>query len=134
MVAVKNHRHGARNPEARLRFEITVEQAMSPPLVAEDVADRYTDLPVWVRGVGLGLDSVMYQHKRDMTSFPATVRAARRAFDMAGLRPSDIDVAEVHDFFTGIELMSKRISASRIGSRPASWSRPGRPRWAARCR
>ncbi|MEU1993609.1 beta-ketoacyl synthase N-terminal-like domain-containing protein [Nocardia gamkensis] len=128
MVAVKNHRHGARNPKARLRFEITLEQALTAPIVAdpfgvydcvpqsdgaaalvlaaEDVVDRYTDSPVWIRGVGLGLDSVMHQHKRDMTTFPATVRAARAAFAMAGLAPADIDVAEVHDFFTGIELIS----------------------------
>ncbi|MFF0490173.1 thiolase family protein [Nocardia sp. NPDC004068] len=128
MVAVKNHRHGARNPKARLRFQITMEQAMTAPLVADpfgvydcvpqsdgaaalvlaaaEVVDRYTDRPVWIRGVGLGLDSVMHQHKRDMTTFPATVRAARRAFAMAGLEPADVDVAEVHDFFTGIELMS----------------------------
>lgn len=128
MVAVKNHRHGLTNPKARLRFEISVQQALEAPtvvtpfsvydcapqsdgaaalvLVAEDVVDRYTDRPVWIRGIGLGLDSVMHQHKRDMTSFPATVRAAKRAFGMAGLRPDDVDVAEVHDFFTGIELMS----------------------------
>jgi acetyl-CoA C-acetyltransferase len=128
MVAVKNHRHGARNPKARLRFEITMEQALAAPIVAdpfgvydcvpqsdgaaalvlaaEDVVDRYTDSPVWIRGVGLGLDSVMHQHKRDLTTFPATVRAARAAFAMAGLGPADVDVAEVHDFFTGIELIS----------------------------
>ncbi|NKY50879.1 thiolase C-terminal domain-containing protein [Nocardia vermiculata] len=128
MIAVKNHRHGVANPKARLRFEITLEQALNAPIVAdpfgvydcapqsdgaaalilaaEDVVDRYTDRPVWIRGVGLGLDSVMHQHKRDMTSFPATVRAAARAFGMAGLTPADVDVAEVHDFFTGIELIS----------------------------
>jgi acetyl-CoA C-acetyltransferase len=128
MVAVKNHRHGARNPKARLQFEISLEQALQAPIVAEpfrvydcapqsdgaaalvlaaeDVVARYTDRPVWIRGVGLGLDSVMYQHKRDMTTFPATVRAARAAFAMAGLAPSDVDVAEVHDFFTGLELIS----------------------------
>ncbi|MEV4208516.1 thiolase C-terminal domain-containing protein [Nocardia salmonicida] len=128
MVAVKNHKHGVRNLKARLRFEISIEEALAAPtvvtpfglydcapqsdgaaalvLAAEDVVDRYTDRPVWIRGVGLGMDSVMHQHKRDMTTFPATVRAAKQAFGMAGLTPSDIDVAEVHDFFTGIELMS----------------------------
>ncbi len=128
MVAVKNHRHGVRNPKARLRFEITMQQVLEAPtvagpfgvydcapqsdgaaallLAAEDVVDRYTSRPVWIRGVGLGLDSVMHQHKRDMTTFPATVRAARAAFTMAGLSPRDVDVAEVHDFFTGIELIS----------------------------
>lgn len=128
MVAVKNHRHGVNNPKARLRFEITLEQAMTAPtvvspfglydcapqsdgaaalvLAAEDVVDRFTDRPVWIRGVGLGLDSVMHQHKPDMTTFPATVRAAKRAFAMADLTPSDVHVAELHDYFTGIELIS----------------------------
>ncbi|HEY9311061.1 thiolase C-terminal domain-containing protein [Williamsia sp.] len=128
MVAVKNHRQGVNNPKARLRFEITMEQALEAPtvvtpfgiydcapqsdgaaaliLAAEDVVDRYTDRPVWVRGVGLGLDSVMHQHKTDMTTFPATVRAAKQAFSMAGMTPADVDVAEVHDFFTGVEIMS----------------------------
>lgn len=128
MVAVKNHRNGARNPKARLQFEITLEQAMSAPMVAgplgvydcapqadgaaalilasEDVVNRYTSRPVWVRGVGLGLDSVMHQHKSDMTTFTATVRAARRAFSMAGLTPADVNVAEVHDVCTGLELIS----------------------------
>jgi acetyl-CoA C-acetyltransferase len=41
-----------------------------------------------------------------MTTFPATVKAARAAFGMAGLGPDDIDVAEVHDCFTGVELIS----------------------------
>lgn len=128
MVAVKNHRHGVNNPKARLRFEITMEQAVNAPTVvtpfrlydcapqsdgaaalviaAEDVVDQFTGRPVWIRGVGLGLDSVMHQHKKDMTTFPATTRAAKQAFAMAGMTPADVDVAEVHDFLTGIELMS----------------------------
>ena len=128
MVAVKNHKHAVPNPKAQLRFEITMEQAMNAPLVVapfrlydctpqsdgaaavllvgEEVADRYTDRPVWVRGVGLGLDRVMHQHKADMTTFPPTVKAAKAAYSMAGLGPADIDVAEVHDCFTGVELIS----------------------------
>lgn len=128
MVAVKNHFHAVKNPKAQLRYEISVEQALTAPIVvdpfglydctpqsdgaaavilaAEDVVDRYTDRPVWVRGVGLGMDKVMHQHKDDMTSFPATVRAAKAAMSMAGIGPHDIDVAEVHDCFTGVELIS----------------------------
>ncbi|WP_099024417.1 thiolase C-terminal domain-containing protein [Mycolicibacterium palauense] len=128
MIAVKNHRHGVTNPKARLRFEVTLDEVLNAPVVASpigaydcapqsdgaaalilaagDVVDRFTDRPVWVSGVGLGLDSVMHQHKSDMTTFPSTVRAAKQAFTMAGLTPRDIDVAEVHDFFTGIELIS----------------------------
>ncbi len=128
MIAVKNHCHALKNPKAQLRYEITVEQALSAPLVAdpfglydctpqsdgaaavilasEQAVDRFTDRPVWVRGVGLGMDRVMHQHKKDMTSFPPTVRAAKAAMSMAGITPQDIDVAEVHDCFTGVELIS----------------------------
>jgi acetyl-CoA C-acetyltransferase len=128
MIAVKNHKHAVTNPKAQLRQEITVEQVLSAPMVAEpfgvfdctpqsdgaaallvvgeELVARYTDRPVWVRGMGNGVDRVMHQHKVDMTTFPATVKAAKAAYAMAGLGPADIDVAEVHDCFTGVELMS----------------------------
>ena len=82
MVAVKNHHNAVTNPMAHLRFEVTIEQVLAAPrvvgpfglldctpqsdgaaaliLAAGDVVDRYTDSPVWVRGVGLGLDRVMH--------------------------------------------------------------------------
>jgi acetyl-CoA C-acetyltransferase len=128
MVAVKNHHHGVTNPKAQMRFEITIEQVLNAPmvcdpfglydctpqsdgaaaaiLVAEDIVDRYTDRPVWVHGFGLGMDRVMHQHKPDMTSFPPTVKAAKQAYAMAGIGPADIDVAETHDCFTGVELIN----------------------------
>ncbi|MBB3600394.1 acetyl-CoA C-acetyltransferase [Mycolicibacterium sp. BK556] len=128
MVAVKNHFHALRNPKAQLRYEITVEQVLAAPiivepfglydctpqsdgaaaviLVADELTDRYTDRPVWVRGVGLGMDRVMHQHKSDLTSFAPSVKAAKAAMTMAGCVPADIDVAELHDCFTGVELIT----------------------------
>jgi acetyl-CoA C-acetyltransferase len=127
-VAVKNHHNAVTNPLAHLRFEVTVEQVLAAPrvvgpfgvldctpqsdgaagliLAAAEVVDRYTDNPVWVRGWGLGLDRVMHQHKADMSTFPATTKAAAAAYAMAGIGPRDIDVAEVHDCFSGVELMN----------------------------
>ena len=128
MVAVKNHHNAVTNPIAHLRMEVTIEQVLAAPrvvgpfgvldctpqsdgaaallLAGREVVDRYTDRPVWVRGVGLGLDRVMHAHKTDMTTFPATMKAARAAYTMAGIGPADIDVAEVHDCFSGVELMN----------------------------
>jgi acetyl-CoA C-acetyltransferase len=127
MVAVKNHRNAVTNPYAHLRFEVTVEQVLEAPtvvdpfgmldctpqsdgaaaviLAAEDVADRYTARPVWVRGLGVGLDRIMHAHKEDLSRFPAAEKAARRAYAMAGLGPRDIDVAELHDCFSCVEIM-----------------------------
>jgi acetyl-CoA C-acetyltransferase len=48
----------------------------------------------------------MHQHKHDMTSFPPTIKAAKQAYAMAGIGPDDVDVAEVHDCFTGVELIN----------------------------
>lgn len=127
MVAVKNHHNAVTNPYAHLRFEVTMEKVLAAPMVVDpfgvldctpqsdgaaavvvvagEVADRYTDRPVWVRGVGLGLDRVMHAQKKDMTTFPPTIKAAKAAYAMAGIGPGDVDVAEVHDCFTGVELI-----------------------------
>lgn len=127
MVAVKNHHNAVTNPFAHLRFEISIEQVLRAPMVVDpfgvfdctpqsdgsaalvlaskSAVDRFTDRPVWIRGVGLGHDRIMHAHKNDMTSMTATVKAAARAYSMAGIGPSDVDVAEVHDCFTGVELI-----------------------------
>ncbi|MFC6798593.1 thiolase domain-containing protein [Haladaptatus sp. DYSN1] len=127
-VAVKNHRNGAKNPHAQLRFECSLEDAMNAPTVAdpltlyhccpttdgaacalivsEDVVGEYTDDPIRVAGVGAGSDKVGLFQRETYTGVPASQRAAKQAYEMAGVGPVDIDFAEVHDCFSIAELMA----------------------------
>jgi acetyl-CoA C-acetyltransferase/acetyl-CoA acyltransferase len=127
LVAVKNHRHGARNPLAQFQKEITVEMVLQSAMVAdplqlfdccpftdgaaalvlasEDVITRLTDKPVYILGVGQGSNGALIRQKN-----PARIRAreaaAGQAFRMAGLKPSDVDVVELHDCFTIAEILA----------------------------
>jgi acetyl-CoA C-acetyltransferase len=127
-VAVKNHDNGARNPKAQLDFTCTLEDAMTAPAVAEpltlyhccpttdgaaaalvvseDVVDRYTDVPVRVAGVGAAADRVGLFQRETYTAIPASRQAARTAYDAAGIEPSELDFAEVHDCFAIAELLA----------------------------
>jgi hypothetical protein len=44
--------------------------------------DRFTNRPVWIRGIGIGRDSVMHQHKPDTTTRSATMHTAKQGFTM----------------------------------------------------
>jgi len=74
-------------------------------LVAEDIAKNFTDTPIYI--IGTGQASGHDLHDRDtLTSIPATKIAAQQAYEMAGVSPQDIKIAEVHDCFTIAEVMA----------------------------
>ncbi|MFX0070472.1 MAG: hypothetical protein ACFFAO_05210 [Candidatus Hermodarchaeota archaeon] len=75
-------------------------------LAAEDVAKKFTDTPIWITGTGQG-SAALSLHDRDvLTSFIATKEASRQAYEMSGLGPKDIQIAEVHDCFTIAEILA----------------------------
>jgi len=74
-------------------------------LVAGEIARSFTDNPVYIIGTGQGSDHALPE-RSDLTSLVAIKEAARQAYEIAGVRPDDIDVAEVHDCFTIAEIMA----------------------------
>jgi acetyl-CoA C-acetyltransferase len=125
-IPVKNHRHGALNPKAQFRREISVEEVMNSAVVAEplrllhcspvsdgaaavllcplDQAKKYTDRPVKILGCGLATAPMALADRKDPAFLEAVQLSAERAYKMAKLGPGDIQVAEVHDCFSIAEI------------------------------
>ena len=128
LVAVKNHFHGSLNPKAHLQKEITLQTAMTSRYVAwplklydcslitdgascivltkPELAAKYTEEPVHIIGSAQASDTIGLYERKSLTSLHATKLAAKTAYDMAQLKPKDIELAEVHDCFTFAELMA----------------------------
>ncbi|MHA1293517.1 MAG: thiolase C-terminal domain-containing protein [Promethearchaeota archaeon] len=75
-------------------------------LAAGDVAKKFTDTPIWITGTGQGSAALSLHDRDDITSFIATREASKQAYQMAGLSPKDIQIAEVHDCFTIAEILA----------------------------
>ena len=74
-------------------------------LTAEDIARNFTDEPLYVTGTGQASDDPV-QERSEIASLRAVKEAAAQAYDMANIRATDVDIAEVHDCFTIAEIMA----------------------------
>lgn len=125
-AAAKNHCHGARNPKAQYRFELTVDDVLAdrlimPPLTRamcapigdggaaaivcgsatlRKLAPEVRSRAVRVRGVGQASGRFRAADEESVTSV-----AAKRAFAAARAAPSDIDVVELHDAASVAEII-----------------------------
>jgi acetyl-CoA C-acetyltransferase len=133
-ISVKNHRHAVLNPKAHYRKEISLEFALKSPMVAyplsvmdscpttdgaaaaiicrvED-AKKFNPDYALLKGVGLavstGWDLPFYDEDYDFLGFRATQKASARAYEQAGIKnpAEEIDLAEVHDCFSIVELLT----------------------------
>lgn len=117
LIASKNHFHSSMNPYAQFQQEMSVEEilaarAVTYPLTvpmcapvgdgaaavvvcSKEFLKKLADCrPVKIRAsvLGSGTDRSIDQEEQDIA-----VRLSRQAYDIAGVGPEDIDVAEVHD-------------------------------------
>lgn len=128
LVRVKNASYGAKNPKATYRKELTMEDIMGSAMIATplklfdacanadgssciivasaDVAKKVCKAPIWIAGLGAATDTMTMSGRKMVTSLSCAKEAAKQAYEMAGMGPDDIDVAEVHDCFTISELLA----------------------------
>lgn len=126
-VAVACRRHACMNPAAQMRKPITIEDHQNSPLVADPFrlldcslfsdgaaalivtgVDRARDCrypPVYILGTGYTCEHSEIVSSRSMTT-TAGRNASRQAFEMAGISPEDVDVAELYDCFTAVVLVT----------------------------
>ena len=136
-VPVKNHYHGSLNPKAQFQKPITVEQVMQSGKIAdplklldcspisdgasaiiitgdEKIKKRHKN-PICITASEVATDSLSLCGRESFFSLKSVVNASGKAYKRAGLTPSDIDVAEIHDCFSIAEV----IATEDLGFSPA---------------
>jgi acetyl-CoA C-acetyltransferase len=133
MVAIKNQENGLLNPYAHIHMKITMEGVLTHPqshvnspvvadplhlydccpvsdgaaavlLTTVEMANKLKKPIIKIAGVGQATDTHTLQERSDPTDLKSVTIASEKAFAMAGIKPKDIDVAELHDAFTILEI------------------------------
>lgn len=126
-VAVQARANAALNDEAMFRDPITVEDVLSGPMIADPftklhccirsdggaavllAAEEYVrdcrTPPVWILGTGEHVSHTTMSEWPDFTVSPAAV-SGKLAFERAGVRPEEVDVAQLYDAFTYMTLVT----------------------------
>jgi len=122
LIAFKNHQNAVLNPKAYYyQRPVSLEDIKKSPIVcspfrlmdcslsvnggaAAILSKEKTDIEII--GSSLNTDYLLTFGREIITHFKATRLAAEAAFKEAKIKPKDIDIAEVHDAFTSVELFS----------------------------
>ena len=122
LVALKNHENAFDNPKARFYGKkVTLDMIKNSPVVASPlrlfdcsistngaacaiISKDKTDIEIV--GAGMSTNSLSAIEREDMTTMRASVMAANHAYNEAGINADKIDIVELHDAFTSLELIS----------------------------
>lgn len=128
LIRVKNSSYGVVNTKATYRKALGLEEILGSDMVCSPLkrfdccanadgssciilasaekAKKITSKPVRILGMGMSTSSLNLSARESLTGLTCAREAARQAYQMAGLGPEDINVAEVHDCFTIAEIMA----------------------------
>lgn len=123
-IAVKNRYHGSLNEFAQQQTAVTLEEVLASRMIADPLtllqccpsqvdgaaalvlSKRAGPHAKDVRVLGSTVVSGLVEGARDdILDAEITARAARQAYEQAGIDPRDIGVVELHDAFTIAELL-----------------------------
>ena len=131
-VSVKNHYHGTLNPKAQFQFPVTIADVMKSSKIADPLKlldcspiidgaaavvisseenARRVKKPVRIIASEVSTDTLSLHDRKSFTSLSSVVDASTKAYKKAGVKASDIDVAEIHDCFS----ISEAIATEDLG-------------------
>jgi len=128
-ISVKNHCHAVKNEYAQFQREVSLEKVLKERLKAHkplglydfapvsdgatalilaspEVAKTHTDTMISVVGSSSATDYITFPSREDRTGFIASTIAMKNALEMAKIKLSDIQIAELYDQSTLIEMLS----------------------------
>jgi len=128
-IAVKNHGHALKNEYAQYRKATTLEAvfkarasarkplglydlapisdgATALILASPEIAEKCTSTPVYIISSSSATDYVTFPSREERTGFIATRIAMKNALETANLGVKDIQMAEIYDQSTLLEMLS----------------------------
>ena len=137
-ISVKSHRNGAHNPHAQYQKEVSLEEVLqsgdvSFPLTrmmcspigdgsaaaiicSKEKAAQLTTRPVWIHSSEIGSGKISHDVGDTLTR-----RLGKRAFEMSGCGPEDLDMIEVHDATSPSEIITLIELGICPGEEAARW-------------
>ena len=127
--SVRNHRNALNNKYAQYHREISVNQVLKARtkarkplglfdfapisdgasalvLTNSDLAESYTEKPIYIQGYSLATDYITFPSRKDLTGFAATRLAMKKALKEADIRLDDISILELYDQSTMMGMVS----------------------------
>ncbi len=133
-VSVKNHGNAIGNVNAQSPMKITIDDVLKSRYISEpfkkldcclysegaaamiiaseekakEICRNTGKDPIWITGIGAGNDSNFGGLREKLWSLTSNVYASKQCYKMAGIKNplKELDVAELHDAFTGQEILS----------------------------
>jgi acetyl-CoA C-acetyltransferase len=128
-ISVKNHLHATRNEYAQFQKEIKLDRVLAERkkankslglldfapisdgaaalvLASPEVAKQHASKSVCIAGSASATDYITFPARGDRTSFIASRIAMQNALKMVNIQPNDIQIAELYDQSTFLEMIS----------------------------